>query len=182
VAEVPVEYWVDPKDRLLEVDDAFRAFAIRNGAPELASDSILGRSIASFCSDDATTEIWRRVLARARAGAIVALDIRCDSPDKRRLLTLTMSLDSRNRTRVMSTLLSEEERPPVSILEMDRPHADTLLACCSWCKKWRLPSGLWVEVEELVSTMSLFEKTVLPGVSHGICGACEASFRKTGGA
>ena len=68
VAEVPVEYWVDPKDRLLEVDDAFRAFAIRNGAPELASDSILGRSIASFCSDDATTEIWRRVLARAAQG------------------------------------------------------------------------------------------------------------------
>lgn len=177
-----VEYWVDADDRLTAVDAEFRAFATDNGAPELASNSILGRRMSSFCSDDATTEIWLRLLSRARAGARIALQIRCDSPDKGRLLSLDLSVDEGGRIRVVSTTLSQEHRPRIPLLERAHTHGDRLLVCCSWCKKWRQPTGTWVEAEELVATQRLFEEEVLPGVSHGICEECRASLRKGGGA
>jgi hypothetical protein len=179
---VSVEYWVDADNCLAAVDEEFRAFAVVNGAPQLASSSILGRRIASFCSDDATIEIWAQLLSRAREGASVGVQLRCDSPERRRLLKVDLSGHEDRRVRVVSTTLSEEDRPPIALLEVARTPGDTVLRCCSWCKKWRLPTGTWVEAEDLVATLRLFEEAVLPGVSHGICEECEASFRKGGGA
>jgi hypothetical protein len=177
-----VEYWVDAENRLAAVDEEFREFAVVNGAPELASNSILGRRMSSFCSDDATIEIWTRLFSRAREGASISLHIRCDSPEKRRLLTLDLSVHEDRRIRVLSTTLSEEDRPPIALLEVARTPAETVLGCCGWCKRWRLPTGTWVEAEELVATLRLLEEEVLPGVSHGICDECAASFRNSGGA
>jgi hypothetical protein len=180
VTERAVEYWVDGDNRLAAFDEEFRAFAVVNGAPEVASDSILGGRISSFCSHDATIETWTQLLARAREGASVALQVRCDSPERRRLLRLDLTVLEGRRIRVLSTTLSEEARSPVALLHVDRRERDTLLACCRGCKKWRLPTGTWVEAEELVAALHPFEEAVLPGVSHGICEECEASFRKGG--
>lgn len=94
-----MEYWLNHDDLLVEVDEEFRRFAIDNGAPELASDSILGRPMAAFCTDESTIEIWTRLLARARAGAAVAVVIRCDSPEKRRLVDLRLEAHEDRRSR-----------------------------------------------------------------------------------
>ncbi len=32
----------------------------------------------------------------------------------------------------------------------------------------------WVEVEELASVLRLFERDVLPGITHGMCPDCHA--------
>src|SRR5512145_1438771 len=71
-------YWVDESDHLARVDEAWREFALENGAPELASERILGRPIASFCSDATTSWIWGLFLARARQGVAIDVQIRCD--------------------------------------------------------------------------------------------------------
>lgn len=177
-----LEYWVDADDRLVEVDEEFRAFAVANGAPELATDHILGRRLDSFCSDDATTEIWSRLLARVRDGARIRVQVRCDAPDRRRLLDLVLTRDEGRRIRVVSTTLWKEPRSPIALLEATRQHGDTVLTCCSWCNKWRLPRGAWVEAEELVATLRLFEQSILPRVTHGICEACGTSLRMSDGA
>jgi hypothetical protein len=70
----------------------------------------------------------------------------------------------------------EEDRARVELLEVNRLSTDALLVCCSWCKKWRTSSGLWVEVEELVSELDLMQQTQLPRVSHGICEECRRKF------
>lgn len=173
-----MEYWLDADDRLDAVDQEFREFAIENGAPELASGAILGKPIRSFISDESAIEIWTLLLARAREGSRVSVPIRCDAPATRRRLRLDLSAGADRRVRVRSTTQSEEDRPPVPLLDAARPRGDRTLRCCSWCKRWRLPEGAWVEAEDLVAALHLFEQAVLPGVSHGICEECEASFRK----
>lgn len=170
-----MRYWIDGEDRLSEVDDEWGAFAVENGAPDLASPAILGRPIGSFCSDLTTEGIWRRVLVRARAGATIDVRIRCDAPTLRRLLRLVVSPDG-DRVCVRSSPISAEPRPSVALLEVGRQSTAELLGCCSWCKRWRLPTGGWVEVEVLVSALGLFEREVLPGVTHGICEDCRAAY------
>jgi hypothetical protein len=170
-----MNYWIDATDRLARVDEAWREFAIANGASELASERVLGRPISSFCTDATTNEIWTMLLARARLGTLADLEIHCDSPDCRRLFRVTLTNDSTSLVRVAAALVFEERRARVELLEVRRPHSADLLVCCSWCKKWKAPSGLWVEVEEIVSSLPMGE-TNLPQTSHGICEACRNKF------
>ena len=39
------QYWVDAADRLVAVNDACDHFAVKNGAPELIRDPVLGRPL-----------------------------------------------------------------------------------------------------------------------------------------
>jgi hypothetical protein len=172
-----MRYWIDGNDCLARVDDAWREFALANDAPELAADSALGKPIASFCTDATTTEIWVKLLARARSGAAVDVRIRCDAPDYRRLFDLRLAGETSQAVAITTELVSEERRSHVALLEAYRPADVSLLRCCSWCKKWLAPAGRWVEVEELVSTLGLLERPLLPQVSHGICAACGRRLR-----
>jgi hypothetical protein len=172
-----LRYWVDDQDRLAEVDDEWRKFAIENGAPQLASSSILGRTMGSFCSDPTTREIWAYLFARARAGVEDSVRLRCDAPAKLRLLELSVAPDH-GRVRVSSVELWTEDRPGEPLLTVDRARSSELLSCCSWCKKWESSSGIWVEAASLISSLRLFERDSLPGVTHGICSACAVAQRK----
>jgi hypothetical protein len=170
-----MEYWIDAGNRLVEVDQEWSAFAIENGAPELASAAILGRAISSFLSGETTIEIWTQFLNRARTGEKVVVRIRCDAPGRRRLLELTVVSEG-DRVRVSSRVVSEEPRAPVPLLETRRPQGYAILVCCSWCNRWRSPSGQWLEVEALVSELRLFKEEPLPRISHGICERCLAAY------
>lgn len=170
-----MRYWIDSADRLARVDDAWRAFAVMNGAPELASESILNRHLFSFCSDLTTQQVWASFLTRVRGGASIKVQIRCDAPGWRRLFDVHLSSEG-GMVAVVAEPVWEEGRPRVELLEVNRLSTDALLVCCSWCKKWRTSAGLWVEVEELVSELDLMQHAQLPRVSHGICEECRRKF------
>jgi hypothetical protein len=42
---------------------------------------------------------------------------------------------------------------------------------CGWCKRVAIGDA-WMEVEDAVSELRLFERKVLPDISHGICPDC----------
>jgi hypothetical protein len=170
-----VRYCVDAGDRLAEFDDEWRSFAVENGAPELASPSILGAPIASFCSDPTTNDIWQQLLARARSGVAPVVLIRCDGADLRRRIELAVAAHG-DRVCITSTILSEEARPPLDLPATGAPRGAGVHLCCSWCKRWRLPSGAWVEVEEFVSALRPLETGTSASVSHAICPECRARF------
>ncbi len=172
-----LRYWVDERDCLARVDDAWRAFAVANGAAQLASDAVLGKPLAAFCSDATTSKIWGLLLARARSGAKVEVPIRCDAPDRRRLFQLETSQEPDGLVRLGARLLSEEVRPRIDLLAADRPHSSKMAVCCSWCKRFRVRSEEWVEVEQMVALLRVMEHPFLPALSHGICRDCVAKFK-----
>ena len=45
---------------------------------------------------------------------------------------------------------------------------------CAWCKKADV--GGWVEVEEAVRRLQLFDQARLPRITHGVCPACKETF------
>ena len=86
-------------------------------------------------------------------------------------MELTLSKDG-DLTRVTSTLLSEEPRPRLALLESGRTEHRETIVFCSWCDKLLLPFGVWMEPEAAVEKMGYFEMSTLPAISWGICPSC----------
>ncbi|HVY72111.1 MAG TPA: hypothetical protein VHH73_19410, partial [Verrucomicrobiae bacterium] len=45
-----------------------------------------------------------------------------------------------------------------------------LVKVCSWCKRVATPK--WVQAEQAVAKLGLFELEPPPGITHGICDDC----------
>lgn len=174
----PVVYGIDCDDRIIGVSRAWDRFAAANGAPEIAFASVRGRELWEFVCDASTAAIYRDVLGRVRDGATITLPLRCDSPSKRRWLTLTASPLARGGVRFTSRTIREQARPSVSLLEPAPARSSELIRLCSWCCKAQVPARGWVEVEEAVRLLDLFETPAVPRLTHGICPVCADAMLK----
>ena len=86
-------YHLDASDRIVAVDTAWIAFAAANGAPDLP-DRVLGRPVWQFFSNLTVRELYRTLFRRVRETRDgVTLTFRCDSPDVRRFMSLTVECD-----------------------------------------------------------------------------------------
>lgn len=166
-------YDLDTDLRIVGVDSRWSKFAAANQAPELVPPpGPLGQSALSCVADHTSALIYAELFERVlRTGQDVVFPIRCDSPTRRRYLRLTISPRSPDGLHIETTLTRAENRPPVALLERDRPRGSDLLRMCGWCKSTEV-AGAWLEVEEAVAALRLFEGGPLPRVSHGICPPC----------
>lgn len=166
-----VIYRVDERGRLTFVNDGWNEFARLNDSPELCGPAVLGRRVTDFIAGPETRLIYDRLAQRARAGTEIVLPYRCDSPVLRRRMSLSIV---RHGTEVefRSRLLDFQLRAAVPVLDPLRPRSSELLTVCSWCNRGRV-GGRWAELEEVVAELRLFE-TEVPGLTHGLCGDCEA--------
>ena len=168
-----VQYRIDHEDRLAEVNDGWLAFAKANGGQALQPSQILGRPLWDYLADATTRQLYHAMVQRLRQGGPpVRFRFRCDAASRRRLLAMEITADRAGGARFSVTSVLEEPRPSVPLLEPEHRREGRLLAMCGWCKRSRLPSGAWVEVEEAVQALSLFGGGPLPGVTHGICPPC----------
>lgn len=169
-----IVYWLDAKDKICFVNEAYDRFAAANGGPAVASPAVLHQSIWNYITDSTTRQIYRNMLARVRAGRPIEFRIRCDSPAHRRLLQINVSLNDKDLVVFRIGTIAEVTRPRVALLDAKRARSGELLRMCSWCNKVQL-GGDWVEVGDAVVRLHLFEKGMLPGLTHGICEQCSAS-------
>jgi hypothetical protein len=198
-------YHLDASDRIVAVDAAWIAFAAANDAPDLA-DRVLGRPVWPFIANVTVRELYRTLFRRVReTRAGVTVTFRCDSPDVRRFMSLTVALDDDSSAvlvcrasllheepqgssaRALATLRSFGANTDVASSTDGHaparqtntmaigPAAESLLSMCSWCKRVNI-SG-WREIEDaLVVAPSLFAEPVRP-ITHGICPACAERVR-----
>lgn len=155
---------------LVRVGVSWNRFAVDNGAPGLTAARIIGRPLRDFVADPTTQQLWEALLARARRTTVPEVPFRCDSPTERRFMTLRMLQETGGLLCCEARLLRRERRAEMAFLMGDRPGAG-FLTICGWCK--RVPvDDEWLEVEDAVVRLRLFEKPVLPLMSHGICPPC----------
>ncbi len=174
----------DGKDDIVFVDEAWSRFARDNWRPDFDPSLVLGRSLWSFVSEPATRQILGRLCERLRStGRGLTLPFRCDSPDRRRHMEMTVEVTERGGLLWRSHLLAEEARPAVDLLRQVNPLEDRLLVMCSWCKRVLPPEWLpgvqapvgqetWLEVEEMLPDLAAMGQGFFPNLSHGICQAC----------
>ncbi len=171
-------YRINERDEIVFVNDEWTRFACENDAPELAAREFLNRSLWDFITDDTVREIYRKLIEKARANQIINFDFRCDAPDWRRLIEMTVGLCEDGNVQFETRVVRCEKRIRQNIFEKDFPRGESILNVCSWCNKIDTGGGSWKEVEEAVLTLALFVRNELPQLSHGMCSPC---YRKISG-
>lgn len=167
-----LSYAIDEHDHLIRVDDGYYRFAEENGWKEAGTS--LGRSLWDYVAGDEMVKLQRLLVRRIRDGVgDVELPFRCDGPGVRREMNIRIVARPGGRVVLFSARLrSEQVRDlPQLLLDPATPRSDEVLAMCGWCDRFEV-DGEWVEVEEAVRRLELFDRAELPALSHGICPDC----------
>lgn len=171
-----VEYRIDANDRIVEVNDAWTSFAAQNGGEGLLSAVVMDRVLWEFLTDATTIHLYQAMCKKLRRGGpAVRFRFRCDAPDVRRLLTMSMTCGESDSITFEVTSAAEQVRPPIPLMDLPASvNTGSHVSMCGWCKRIRAPSGAWVEIERGIQALGLFQAHArLPAVSHGICNVCE---------
>jgi hypothetical protein len=114
--------------------------------------------------------LLRRVRGELRS---IDLAFRCDGPALRREMDLRIVSQSSGRLVLFSASLRAEERRDEfqPLLAAYAPRGEETLTMCGWCDRF-LVGDEWVEVEEAVARLGLFEMPEMPAISHGVCPDC----------
>lgn len=168
LADVSLEYVIDPADRIHDVDARWNAIATANGAPELTPAAVVGRPLGDFIADRATQHLSEVLLARARARGALSFPFRCDAPGLRREMRIELSPEEGGYVRCRTTLLAARAVPWPPITTTPTGHG--YLKMCSWCNRI-LREGRWGDPDTVVDGAQLFLAR-LPDISHTICPDC----------
>jgi hypothetical protein len=172
-ADVAVDcsYELDQYLTITTVGAGWDEFALANSAPELLSPAPIGRPLLLFIADSTTAHLYERLFKRvADTKRSVTVPIRCDSPELRRYLTLTIA-PGVNGFVVSTHLVRLEARKRLTMLTSDLPRHEGSLVMCGWCKRAEV-KGKWLEIEDAVAALRLFERRTQPLVQYGICEDC----------
>lgn len=173
-----IVYRIDENDRLCEVNDAWRHFALENGGGDALAAGLIGSPSWPCITDCSARELYRRLTARARAGQPVRFRYRCDAPAFRRTFAMTIEARPGGEVEFSSELLISEPRPLVPLLDHRSARSSALIRVCGWCQLVGVGPEEWVPVEEAVTRLGLLEAELLPALTHGICAACEDAMMK----
>jgi len=170
-------YSIDNHDIIVAVSENWRSFAEENcGIPACLPEKIIGSSLWGHIADWETRQLYELILKRVQNTKHQAtFPFRCDSPAKRRFLTLTIIPTPRGLVDFKSKIVKTESREPVELLNSEIEKTDELLRICSMCKKVAISKTEWVEVEIAVQQLGLFQKKVMPQFTHGVCPPCFAA-------
>jgi hypothetical protein len=164
---------IAPDDRIEFVNEAWVQFAVDNASPTLAQ-RVLGTSLWNYLVGEQVVYLWKELLYRVRVGPSEAtIPFRCDSPRVRRFMRMRVVPLATGAVEFGSWI--EREEPfgePIPLLDPAVPlDPDAFLRMCAWCKQIDA-KGYWLEIEEAVERLRLFDRPALPALTHGMCERC----------
>jgi hypothetical protein len=174
-------YRIDAGDRISYVNPAWTEFARANQGEAVLPEKVLGSSLLDATDDLTVRALYRTMIQHVRAGQPVRFHYRCDAPDRRRTFEMEIVPLADGEVEFVSTLLHEEPRPPVALLQKEARRDERLLRVCSWCQRVALPDNSWVPVEAAVEALHLLEAETFPRLTHGICDPCCGKLRQESG-
>ena len=166
-------YSINKDDIITNYSKNFPSFARNNDWQlDMEPEAVLGHSIFDFISGSETKHLYQVLFEHCRNGKHIGpIPFRCDSPTERRFLELNLRLLPNSHIDIITELLKTESRPPVRILQANTTRTEQLIRICSMCKKVFVDDE-WVEIEEALIRMKLFEQERLPRLTHGLCNSC----------
>ena len=167
-------YELDTELRIRAVDLAWSEFAQANAAPELVvPPGPMGQGVFGYIHDATTVHLYQKLFERVlRTGLPVVFPFRCDSPEVRRFLEMEIRPSPSSGLQLQTRVVRLEPRTPSPLLDQAVRRDRSLVRMCSWCKAVDV-GGRWCEVEEAVAALGLFERELLPAITHGICQPCQ---------
>jgi len=167
-------YQVDHSDTIVSVNASWNVFADANACESFRPlEDVVGHKLWDFIEGRETRHLYQEIFRQVRGGKrFHPIPFRCDSPSERRFLELLVEALKDGQIQITSKTLKTEPRDPVPLLEADRPRSAEFLTMCSICKKIELSPGRWIEIEEALVHLRLFEADEMPQLTHGLCLPC----------
>jgi hypothetical protein len=165
-------YEVASDDRIVAVSDNWDGFAMENDGEDACARYVLGRPWMDFIVGQEATLLWTALVMKVRqTGLPGAVPIRCDGPSVRRFMRVRLLPRPDNSIRFCSELIREEPRDYCSLLDRECRRGDSFIRICGWCARVDVDNE-WVNLEDAIQSMRLFERNELPALSHGVCHEC----------
>lgn len=172
-------YHLNSSDEIASVNEAWLRFARSNGGEAVHPTQVVGRSLWVFIADMETRHIYRTLHGRVRERRRpIRFSFRCDAPERRRLLELDISPAEEQGLVYRVLTVREQERDSIVLLEPGRPRSEVFVRMCSWCKRVAVPPHGWLELEEAVLKLALFDHERPPQLTHGICEDCNRGIER----
>jgi len=167
-------YVVDPHDTLVDVSPQWTEFALSNDGPEILPDQVVGRSLWDFIADDPTRDLYEAILDHVRSGDSTDLVLRCDGPERRRLIEMIVNRLPDGNVEFRTMLLSSKLRATQPLFARSTPRDGRQVMVCSWCDHVHIGADQWVEVEPAMEALELTGARELPRVEPVVCPECYA--------
>ena len=167
---------VDSQGIIVSVSDNWQSFAEENlGVNTCLPEMVIGTRLLDHIHGQETKHLYEMILQKVRKKRRKAtFKFRCDSPDKRRFLKLSVLPQEDDTTEFRSEMIKTEDRESVELMKSDTKRSEDHLTICSMCKKIAVSETEWEEVEIGIQKMKLFESAELPQLSHGLCHLCHS--------
>lgn len=139
-----VSLWVDGGNRILAVNDAWDGFAAGNDGSEVFRDRVIGTDLLVWIRGDETRMMLAALMQFVRlTGENVRREYRCDSPELRRYMRMTVHRERSGLVRFDHELLrTEPMQPAVRFAVPGAPDAKTVRRC-SMCNRVELANAWW---------------------------------------
>lgn len=163
-------YWLDKDDAITGVSGSWDYFALENDGNGVNSSEIIGKPVWSFISGESSRMWLESLLQLVRlTGRIISRPYRCDSPELKRFMTMTIIPEGSGRLRLEHAVIATEPRPEsVYIRYAARTSPSSFYQRCSVCGRVRLAQAdSWVEPDELRG-----EGKANLSVIYAVCGEC----------
>jgi hypothetical protein len=184
-------YRTDAEDRIVWLDQSWVVFAKNNWRPDFQPDWVLGRSLWDFIDGPDTQEVYRLALRHIQLHQrALTLPFRCDSPDIRRFMEMTVAPLADGGLSFNCLLLREEVRAPVNFRPCGPCAPGRALKACSICLRLERPvwtdlgrpggqgEAVWQEAEAVLPLVAALEEGYFPPVSYRVCPDCRVLLGK----
>jgi hypothetical protein len=173
------QYIIDHEDRITWLSSSWDEFAGANNGSKAMVSAIIRQPLWNSVTGEETKYFYKLFTDKVRTTANkVSFPFRCDAPDRRRFMQMTIHPKNDGQLIFMSAIIREEPRQPLPILKNDLQRSNELLVMCAWCKAINVASGKWAELEIATRELDLFDDKPLPQISHGICPHCAEDLEK----
>jgi hypothetical protein len=173
-----ITYHIDKDNRIILLSDEWEHFAVKNNASHLTVGAVLNNTIFDFIADSRCQLLYQMLIDRCRIEQRnLKFPFRCDAPEYRRFMLMEISPLKDGAIVFKSCIVREESREPVPILDVNTGRSDEFLKICSFCKKIEVDNN-WLDVENAIESLDLFNENIFPHLSHGVCQMCYENVSK----
>jgi hypothetical protein len=170
-----VSYILDSNYRFVYTNPAWDAFAVSNGAPQLAGEAIIGFEIFDAIAN-VLKPVYTGVFRRAtEAEAISQMTYVCSSPEKKRQYRMKVYfMERRNWFLVTNSLLAEHPHRNSRYADQDAYFDQGIITMCAHCRCSKRVDGsdVWDFVPDYLRLKGLQALSV----SHALCPVCQEHF------
>ena len=166
------KYWIDRDNSIIRTNEHWDQFAMDNDGAGTLSAKVTGKSLLRFIDGDSTKMLIEAMITGSRVSKkVYTRNYRCDSPEKKRLMTMSIVPEGNGIIRIDNEVIHESQFEVVRKI-LPSVLGKTFLPRCTVCNRIKYEEN-WHEPDAAILN-PLFVDNALRA-AHTVCPACRES-------